>query len=191
MQAIRVAIIGCGTIAPAHIESYQRLDGVELACLCDREKGRAETLASRYDVPTVTDDYRELMSDPTLDALSICTDHASHATLTTEALAAGKHVLCEKPLAHTLAGMDAICATHKAHPECVCGVVFQHRFDASIRCLKKAVDDGLFGSIITCGAHVRCRRGPAYYEGSPWRGTWAMEGGSVTINQAIHTIDSL
>lgn len=191
VEKINAAIIGCGTVSPAHVESYQKVENVEVVCVCDRIKERAEELAGKYGISAISTDHKEVFANPDIHCVSICTDHASHAPLSIEAFKAGKHVLCEKPIANTVTAMDDVFAEHEKYPGIVFSGVFQHRFDAAIRYLKQLVDDGAFGKILTCGVHVRCTRGAHYYDERDWRGTWQYEGGSVTINQALHSIDSL
>ena len=188
---LRCAIIGCGVIAPTHAEGYQRLDNVELTWACDLIKEKARKLASDYDIPNVTTDYREVMEDAEVDCVSVCTDHASHSPVTVAALESGKHVLCEKALGATTEGMDAMFDVHHRHPELVFSGVFQHRFDGINRTLRRLVREKAFGTVLTAGVQMRCLRTAEYYHGDEWRGTWAQEGGSVLINQAIHFIDSL
>ena len=191
MKKIRVAIVGCGIVAPAHAESYKRLEGVELACACDLDASRAKAFAEKFGFSSHCTDVNQVFADASIDAVSLCTGHATHAALAVSALEHGKHLLCEKPLCSNREGMDRMVAAHERFPNLAFGGVFQHRFDSSIRYVKKLMDEGSFGTVLACGAHIRCRRGPEYYRGSDWRGTWAGEGGSVTINQAIHSIDSL
>ncbi len=188
-KRLRFGIIGCGVIAPSHAEVLQRLDDAEVAWACDLIADKAQSLATRYEIPHITTDYRTVLADRQVDAVCVCTDHASHVPITVAALEQGKHVLCEKALAATRQGMAAMFAAHAAHPELVFGAVFQHRFDPEYRCLKKMVDDGAFGTILTAGIQMRCLRTDQYYQGDKWRGTWDQEGGAVLINQAIHFID--
>jgi len=187
----KVGIIGCGVIAPSHIESYQKQEQVEVAWLCDLNKEKALALAETYRVNHVTADYRQLLTAGDVDGVSVCTDHASHAPICVAALEAGKHVLCEKALAATSEGLDAMLAAHKRHADLVFSGIFQHRFDTRNRLLKQWVTDRVFGTILTAGVQIRCLRTPEYYTADSWRGTWAQEGGSVLINQAIHFIDML
>ncbi|MFW5856657.1 MAG: Gfo/Idh/MocA family protein, partial [Planctomycetota bacterium] len=190
-QRLRIGIIGCGVIAPAHVESYQKLDDVEVVWACDKEEPKAAALAEQYGIPKVGTDYRAVLANGDVDAVSVCTDHASHAPISVAAIEAGKHVLCEKALAAVAAGLDEMFAAHARHPDCIFAGVFQHRFDSAIQYLKELVDGDAFGRIVTAGVQVRCYRGPEYYRKDAWRGTWAEEGGAVVINQAIHFIDSL
>ena len=94
--AHRVGIIGTGAIAGAHVEGY-RVAGAEVVAICDTN---AETLARRqtaWKIPTGYSDYREILADPEVEAVSICTPNASHHPMTLAAARAGKHVMCEKP----------------------------------------------------------------------------------------------
>jgi predicted dehydrogenase len=80
---------------------------------------------------------------------------------------------------------------HRRHPEPVFACVFQHRFDSVYRYIKRLIEEGALGTLLTAGVQVRCLRTDEYYQADRWRGTWAEEGGAVLINQAIHFIDSL
>ncbi|MBN2583470.1 MAG: Gfo/Idh/MocA family oxidoreductase [Planctomycetes bacterium] len=188
---LRVGIVGCGVIAPLHAESYRLLGDVEITWACDLVEEKARRLADKYTIAHVTKDYRELLAAKDVDCISVCTDHASHSPITVAALEAGKHVLCEKALAATPAGLDAMFAAHAKRPELVFGGVFQHRFDQDVQLLKRLVDEGALGDLLTAGVQIRCLRTPDYYRADRWRGTWAEEGGAVLINQAIHFIDAL
>lgn len=188
---LQVGLIGCGTISRTHAACFKRLPEVDLCWACDLVKERAESLASEFGIARITTDYLELLDDSSLDAVSICTDHASHSPLAVAALEADRHVLCEKALAANAAQMDAMLATHAKKPGLIFSGVFQHRFSPVFQVLRKQMAAGMLGEILTAGAQVRCYRSPSYYRADRWRGTWAEEGGSVLINQAIHMIDIL
>ncbi len=190
-RELQVAVIGCGVIAPVHIESYQLLPGVRVRWACDLVAKKARGMADRYAIPKVCTDFRTILRDPAVAAISVCTDHASHAPLSAAALRAGKHVLCEKALAANAAGLRQMFRAHAAHPDLVFSGVFQHRFDPAMQYLKRLVEQGAFGTVLTAGMHFRCLRTAEYYAADTWRGTWAKEGGAVLINQAIHYIDLL
>jgi predicted dehydrogenase len=113
MKTIRVGIIGNGVIGPTHAEGFRRIPGVELAWACDLVEDKARRLAEKYAIGQITTDYREVIADPKVTCVAVCTDHASHAPITVAALKAGKHVLCEKALAATAKGMTAMLAAHR------------------------------------------------------------------------------
>ncbi len=191
MQTLRCGIIGCGVIAPTHVQSYQLQAGVEVVWACDLVEEKAQNLAQRYGINGIATDYRELLADPKVDCISICTDHASHSPIAVDALNSGKHVLCEKALAATRGGLARMLTAHAQYPDLVFSGVFQHRFDSVNRAVRRLVAEGVFGQILTAGVQMRCLRTHNYYTADKWRGTWAEEGGAVLINQAIHYIDQL
>jgi len=203
MRKIRVAVIGCGVIGPLHVECYKGHRNVEIAWLCDLDVEKARKVAERLAgtaaphqrfagrSPSITADAAEVFADPRVDAVSICTDHASHEPLVSAALKAGKGVLCEKAMTHNAASLKKMLASAAKYPEPVFAGVFQHRFDPINREVKKILEEGLFGTLLTAGVQVRCYRSDDYYKGDAWRGTLKYEGGSILINQAIHYIDQL
>lgn len=190
-EPLRVGIIGCGVIAPTHVESYQRLKSVDVAWACDLLDDRANGLAQRYDIPSTTSDYQQVLADDSVDLISVCTDHASHAQIVIDAFEAGKHVVCEKALAANIQGLQRMKHAHAQHPDLVFSGIFQHRFDGVNRLLKKLIEDGAFGTLLTVSISARCLRTRQYYQSDKWRGTWDLEGGGVLINQAIHYVDVL
>ncbi len=190
-QPLNFGIVGCGVIAPCHAEGLLDQPGVKVTWACDLIAAKAERLAGRFAIPHACTDYRELLADRHVDAVCVCTDHASHAEIAVAALEAGKHVLVEKALAANRDGLAAMLAAGQRHPQACFGGVFQHRFDPEYRLLKRLLEEGALGTLLTAGVQLRCRRTDDYYRGDPWRGTWDLEGGAVCINQAIHFIDSL
>ena len=191
MQVLRVGIVGCGVIGPTHAACYRQIPGVSLTWACDLVKEKAAKLAADYGVPRVTTDVHRMLRASDVDAVSICTDHASHARLVAAALKAGKHVLCEKALAQRTSGLETILRAASAHPELVCSGVFQHRFETLNRRVREAIAAGTLGRMLTASVRLRCLRTNDYYRADVWRGTWDLEGGSVLINQAIHYLDLL
>ena len=190
-KQIGVGIIGCGVIAPCHIGSYLKLPGVKVVHLCDKVPAKAQKLAAEHGIAKVSQDYHELLADPEVDAVSICTDHASHSQIAVDALNAGKHVICEKSLASTKEKLDAMLEAARKHPELVFSGVFQHRFDFGYNYVRGIIAEGVFGTMLTANLNVLCLRTNEYYNADAWRGTWAEEGGAVLINQSIHFIDMI
>lgn len=188
---IQTGIVGCGVIGPVHAECYQQIPGLRLTWACDLKPERAAAMARKYGIPKTTTSVAEMLADPSLDAVSICTDHASHAGLAEAALRAGKHVLCEKALASHPESLRRLRQVAAERPDLVAAGVLQHRFDEVYRYVRKSILEGKFGRMLTASLHVLCFRGREYYLSDPWRGTWAEEGGSLMINQAIHFVDTL
>lgn len=188
---IRIAVIGCGVIGPLHAVCYQHSPHARLDMVCDLIEQRAKNTAEKYGIPRWTTNAAEVFANPDIDAVSICTDHASHAELACAALAAGKHVLCEKCLGRNQADVDRMVAAAAAHPDLVAEGVFQHRFDPLPRVFHAIVREGLLGNLISVSGLHNCYRSKQYYENDNWRGTFAGEGGGVLINQSIHFLDLL
>lgn len=188
---LKVGIVGCGVIGPVHIESYQRIPGVEVVAVCDPNPERLERTASRYNVAERYTNASAMLKATTAEALSVCTDHFTHRSLVVDAIAAGKHVLCEKPLGISPEDLKAMQEAADAASHLVTSGVLQHRFDALYRAMRGWIKAGVFGKLVTANLQVQCFRSTDYYRSDPWRGKWTEEGGSLMINQAIHFVDSL
>ena len=189
MKSIKCGIIGCGVIAPSHVESFKNLPGVELLWACDLVESKAAALAGRHGIPKVCSDYRVVVNDPEVDCVSVCTDHGSHAMIVCDALDHGKHVICEKALGATPRCLELMGQAHRRNPGLVFAGIFQHRFELQTRHLKKLIDTGAFGTLTTINLNCSLLRTNEYYRQDAWRGTRAGEGGSLLINQAIHYVD--
>ena len=185
---LRFAIIGCGRIAPKHAESIAALPEAELVAVCDILPEQAQAFAAKYGAEPYTD-YIEMLKRPDIDVVTIATPSGLHAEIGIAAAEAGKHILVEKPMAMTLETADAlIAACRKAGVKL--GVIHQNRFNASVKLLRKALEDGRFGKLTHGQATVRWNRNDNYYIQAPWRGTKLQDGG-VLMNQSIHNIDLL
>ncbi|HEY3824859.1 MAG TPA: Gfo/Idh/MocA family oxidoreductase, partial [Bryobacteraceae bacterium] len=103
MKKIRAAVFGTGFMGRVHTEGIRRLGNVEVAGIAARTAEQARALADELSIDRATSDYRELLADPSIDAVHICTPNSLHFPMAKAALEAGKHVLCEKPLATSVA----------------------------------------------------------------------------------------
>jgi len=183
---MKFAIIGCGHIAHKHAEAIATADGAVLHAVYDTNCINAERFSQKYGC-RVYGDLDELLQDPQIDIVNICTPTGLHAPLTIKAAHAGKNVIVEKPIALTLADADAMieaCSTSGVK----LAVVHPNRFRPAVMALKQAIDEGKFGKLSHINATVRWNRDQSYYDQAAWRGTKAMDGG-VLMNQAIHNLD--
>ena len=187
MDQLRVGVIGCGLISGVHIHAIEETDHAVLAAVCDIDPEKLEKTAKEYGVKGYLD-YRELIAQPDIDAVHICVPHYLHAPISIAALRAGKHVLCEKPMGTSLQEARAMVQAARDSGKTLT-VCFQNRYNGATRRMKEIIDGGEMGKVMGGSAFVCWDRGGAYYADSPWRGKWATEGGSVLINQAIHTLD--
>jgi UDP-N-acetyl-2-amino-2-deoxyglucuronate dehydrogenase len=182
------ALIGCGRVAPNHVDGFRQVDSVMIGWACDRDPEVAQRFAAAHGIPKSTTEAQQVLNDPAVVSVSIAVDHAQHAGLAIQALKSGKHVLVEKPIATTLSDARAVCAAAAASGRVLC-VVSQHRYDPLVRAVKHWIDNGLLGEIILLNVLLECGRDESYYRDSYWRGTWSGEAGSALINQAYHCVD--
>ena len=188
MKKVRIAILGCGIIGDIHAAAISELaDICELAAICDVDPSRAETYGKKYNTRAYSD-YAQMLCDPTLDAVSICTPSGMHADQAIAALEAGKHVLCEKPLALCAEDARRVCDAERRTGRLV-SVVFQTRYVKDIQELRRVIAEGRLGQLVFCDIYMKYWRAPDYFEASPWRGTYLMDGGGALMNQGIHGID--
>jgi len=189
-EVVRTGLIGCGKIAPYHAQALAVSPQSQFVAVCDGQTERADAFASEYGVPRVFSDPIALLHSGEVDAVAICTPHPSHADLVVAAAEAGVHVLCEKPVAITLADANRMIAT--ADREKVkFGVIFQRRFWPAAQRIRAAIDAGKIGAPALGECTARLWRPESYFASDPWRGTWAAEGGGILMNQAVHVIDQL
>lgn len=185
-------IIGCGWVAPAHAWGVRALEstGVRLVAVADQDMDRARRLAGQFDVPHVYADYRVLLERPDIHAVSICLPDYLHPEVTAAAAAAVKHVLCEKPLARTVAEADEMIAACDRHRVAL-GLIMNHRYSPDNMRTKQAIRDGALGRVLM-GSVVHSSSLTGDPTGtSPWRGRKGLAAGGILTTQAIHFLDLL
>jgi predicted dehydrogenase len=147
MKPIRTAIFGTGFMGRVHLEAAQRVESVEAAGIFGRNHDATARLASGFSVPKATSDYRELLNDPAIDAVDICTPNAQHFSMAKEALEAGKHVLCEKPLTTTVAEAEELVAL-AARKKLRNGVCHNLRYYPQVQQMRALREAGELGDIL-------------------------------------------
>ncbi|WP_161993049.1 Gfo/Idh/MocA family protein [Sediminibacillus terrae] len=186
---INFGVVGCGRVARVHTEAIAAAADANLYALCDTGEQRIRQYADRYPIKAVFTDFEEMLGDPAIDVINICTPHGLHAEMAVKSIEAGKHVMIEKPLALSLDEADRVIETARRQRVKVT-VVQQNRFNEAILTTRRALQEGRFGRLTYGTAYIRWRREQDYYDQDAWRGTTAMADG-VLMNQAIHTIDLL
>ncbi|WP_253380082.1 Gfo/Idh/MocA family protein [unidentified bacterial endosymbiont] len=187
MTILNTAIIGAGAIHNCHVNALRQLPDVVLRALVDIDSVKGLKLAMGYQC-RFYQDYREMLLDEAIDVVHICTPHFEHKSMILAALAAGKHVFCEKPVG--MNGSEIIDITNAAdRASTLFGVCYQNRLNPSSLRIRRELDEGSLGKMLSIRAVLTWSRSGAYYTESPWRGRLATEGGSLLINQAIHTLD--
>lgn len=184
-RKLKVGVIGAGFIAStAHLPTYADLDNVELVAVCDIIPERAQRAAERFGIPRVYTDYKAMLSDVQLDIVSICTPNSLHAPMTIDALAAGCNVLCEKPMATTVADAEAMWeASKKARGKLM--IAYPRPFNPIVQHAKRVVDSGSLGEIYHAKAIATRRRG------IPTWGAYldkAVQGGGPLVDIGSHSL---
>lgn len=189
-MGLGVGIIGAGMASNAHAAAYLSAGRrATLAAIADVNVSRAQALRRRTGADAAFSDYRELLGRSDIDAVSICTPAATHAEIVLDAIRAGKHVLCEKPIATRIDDADALIDATADHPELCVSCVFQHRDDPALRRARWILRKRLIGDVSSAHLAARVRRNASYYEGG--RGEWRTDGGGALIVQGIHLLDAL
>ncbi len=188
----RVAVVGTG-IGAKHVEGFNANPGMyEVAVICGQDRGRADAVAamvpgSRPDIHLGFDDA--LLARGDIDIIAICLPPNMHLGPATRALAAGRHVILEKPLVASLAEMDTLEVAAKNSGRLLMPI-FQARFGDGLAQAKHVLASGRAGRVHVATAETHWYRGPAYYA-TPWRGKIASELGGAFITHAIHLHDML
>ncbi len=186
---IGAGVIGCGMISGNHFHAISRLPDVAVRAVCDIDAEKVKKAAEEQHADAVRD-WHDLIRRDDIDAVHVCVPHFLHAEISIAALEAGKHVLCEKPMGVSVREAEAMkAAAEKAGKTLT--ICFQNRYNGATARMKEIIGTGSLGRLLGGSAFVAWNRGGAYYIDSPWRGAWKTEGGSVLINQAIHTLDLL
>jgi len=188
MEKVKVGIIGCGGIANGkHMPSLSQLDHVELVAFCDIVEAKAVKANTMYGDETskVYTDYKEMLKDNSIDVVHVCTPNKSHSFITIDALEAGKHVLCEKPMAKTSAEAQAMVeAAQRTGKKLTIG--YDNRFRVDSQHLSKVAHSGALGDIYFAKAHAIRRRAVP---------TWGVflneeeQGGGPLIDIGTHALD--
>jgi UDP-N-acetyl-2-amino-2-deoxyglucuronate dehydrogenase len=187
---IGFGILGTGMIAEYHRDAIVANGdaGAELVAVAPRDPRRCAVIGQAFDVPCLTE--AELLERDDVHVVCICTPSGPHAVHAIRAAEAGKHVLVEKPLALTLDDADAVTAAANANGTRV-GVALQRRADPVFRGVADAAARHEFGRLTLATITIPYHRPQSYYEQAAWRGTWALDGGGVLMNQGIHLLDLL
>ncbi|WP_242986411.1 Gfo/Idh/MocA family protein [Vallitalea guaymasensis] len=183
----RVGIVGCGNIFPMHAYPVNELSCTELVAVCDIKEDRAKAKAQELGCKYYTD-YKEMIDKENLDVVHICTPHYMHPLIAIYAAEKKVSVLTEKPMSIKLEDAEKMINAAKDN-DVTLGVIFQNRYNKGSQLVKKTLESGELGKIITGKLSVTWDRSDEYYSNSDWKGTWDKEGGGVIIDQAIHTMD--
>lgn len=187
-RVLKIGIIGCGGIATQkHMPALSKLKNVELVAFCDIIEERAQKACKNFGTAEakVYTDYKELLKDETIEVIHVCTPNRSHSFISIDAMEAGKHVMCEKPMAKTseeaLAMVEAAKRTGKKLT-----IGYQNRYREDSMYLKRTCEDNALGEVYYAKAHALRRRAVP---------TWGVflneeeQGGGPLIDIGTHALD--
>lgn len=186
---LNVGIVGLGWVAGAHIDTIRSVRGLKVTGVCSSRQHDPAALAERFKTPLkVWTDYQQMLADPDIDVIDICTPHPFHAAQAIAAAEAGKHLIIEKPIALNIEDMLRVrdAAGRSGVKVCVC---FECRYSAHFTMIKSVIDQGLLGRIHYAEVD--------YYHGiGPWYGQfdWNVKkdfGGSSLLTAGCHALDAL
>lgn len=188
-KALGIGVVGAGGIAGAHLRTIQNEGaalGVRAVAISDINQEQAKARAETFDIPAVYTDYEALINDPRVDAVLVCTPNFLHAPVTLAALAANKHVLCEKPMANSVEEAEAMVQTARQNGRIL--MIGQHyRYTPEVRALKALIDQGAFGRV------YMVKTGWLRRKGIPGWGSWFTQkdkaGGGCLIDIGVHMLD--
>lgn len=190
---MKYAIIGCGRISRNHLAAALAC-GLEIAALCDlspeaMQRLRAECLPPGMRPPALYTDRRQMLREIAPELVAVATDSGAHASIALDCIAAGAHVILEKPMAMRL--YDADCIISAADTAGVkVAVCHQNRFNNASQALHRAILENRFGKLSHAAVTIRWNRNASYFQQAAWRGHWQTDGGAL-MNQCIHGIDLL
>lgn len=189
MKRYRFGIIGCGMIAQIHGAAIAQMPNAVITSVYDPVPSGAEAFALRNSCRAASS-LEDLLTDPEVDIVNICTPSGTHAQIAAAAARAGKHVVVEKPLAITAESAEEVVRAQKEYGVHIC-VISQLRFSEAVQSLRQAMEQGTFGAPVLNSLSMRYFRSEDYYRRGGWRGKWNTDGGGALMNQGIHGLDLL
>jgi len=183
---INFAIVGCGRIAQRHAEHISKRG--KLIAVCDVVAEKANAMAESYGAIAYTDYAEMLKNETTIDVVTVCSPNGLHAIHSIEALKAGYHVLCEKPMGLTVQECgDMIQAAERANKRLF--AIKQNRYNPPVAAVKEVIDSGKLGKVMSIQLSCFWNRNTDYYANS-WKGTKDLDGGTL-FTQFSHFVDLL
>ncbi len=187
---IGFAVVGLG-MGRHHCKAIQSAPGARLVGVCDADTDRLEPAAKEYGCKAFSS-LDQVLADDDVDVVNIATPSGTHVELALQAVAAGKHLIVEKPADIRVDRIDELIeAVGKAGVKAA--GIFQSRLDPLNQQIRDAVAGGKLGNLIGVHGHLPWYRKQSYYDGAhgSWKGTWKMDGGGSLMNQGVHTVDLL
>jgi len=189
MEALKIGLVGAGDVVQAaHMPSFSGNPAVRVVAAADPDEKSAKSLAERYRIGRVVEDYHELLDGPAISAVDVCVPHYLHHQVVMDSLNAGKHVICEKPIAMTLEEADRMIeAAHEMGLWLL--IVLNQRFLPIHRRVKEFLSDGRLGMPFLVNACIAGDVLLQMNDASHWKGTWDRAGGGAFFDTGTHLVD--
>lgn len=189
MSKIRIGIIGTGQIGKQHVKTYSAIPDAEIVALCDIRLDEATRVAGQYNVPVVTPDYHELLRRDDIDAVDVCLHNRLHMPVTVDALEAGKHVYCEKPMSWTYAESKQMVATAQRMGKNL-AIQLATIFQPETRAARRLIDEGQLGKLYYVKCYTYRRRNRPFVDGygTAQFVTKETAGGGTLLDMAIYSL---
>ena len=181
-------IVGTGVIASIHADAIALLPDARLVAVTDVVADAAAAFAAAHGC-AAEPDLGSLLARRDVEVVCVCVPSGLHAVIGVQAAKAGKHLVVEKPIDVSLEAADRLIDAARTAGVALT-VISQHRFDPGLIELKRLLDDRALGRLVLGEASTKWYRTQAYYDSAAWRGTDAMDGGSL-MNQGVHYVDLL
>lgn len=187
-KRLQVGVVGTG-VGKNHVRAFRNLpDQYQVVILCETQEAKTRHIAAQLGIPRFSTDINELYRMDELDVIDFCTPSYQHVEQVQQALAAGKHVICEKPVAGSLKEVDGLIEAEAASGKRVMPI-FQYRFGHGVQKLKFLVEEGVAGRAYLSTVETAWRRRAEYY--ATWHGRWETELGGALVTLAVHAHDVL
>ena len=184
---MRFGIIGAGMIADFHRRAIEEVEGAELVAVYNKTEKSAQEFSEEHHIPWF-DNIEKMVREAGCEVVTIATPSGWHLEPSLEAMAAGAHVLSEKPMEITTDRVDQMIAAAQA-AGVLLGGILQFRTGVAARKAKEIIESGRLGNLLVADAYIKYYRDQPYYDSGAWRGTWELDGGGATMNQGIHWVD--
>ena len=197
-KQLRIGLLGFGAMGKTHLYSVRNLPlfygdlpfEAVVYGVCTTNMEKSNRIATEFGIPFATNDPDAIINHPDIDVIDICTPNIHHFDALKKAIAAGKHILCEKPLCISKEEADLICATPR-RKEQICGMVFNNRWLSATMRAKQIIDEGRLGRILSFHAEYLHSSATDVGKNAGWKQDRDICGGGVLFDLGSHVIDLL
>jgi len=193
MAKINIGIIGAGMIARDHIKNLKQIKGVKVSWVADINEPLLKKVLKSYKIPNGTTDYTNILNDPEVSAIFICTPPSTHFDIFLHVVQAGKHILLEKPASISTDDLEGLLAIEEKHSELIiCDASCRHtRLQPKFGYIKKIIDSGKLGEIYHIhhnAAARQCRPGIEYHPEAKWFLNKEIAGGGPVLDWGVYDL---